>query len=69
MRDVGVAELQANLQACLASVQAGEVLRVVSRGKVVARLVPEPSEVEAARQRLAALRDTLKWAIYLPRSI
>lgn len=60
MRDVKVTDLRNNLPAYLAVVQGGEELRIVSRGKVVARIVPEKNEVEAARERLMALRKTTR---------
>lgn len=56
MRDVKVTDLRNQLPAFLAAVQGGEEIRILSRGKVIARLVPERGEVEAARARLLALR-------------
>ena len=56
VRDVKVTELRNQLPAFLAAVQGGEEIRILSRGKVIARLVPERGEVEAARARLFALR-------------
>jgi len=55
MKDVKVTELRQNLPAYLAKVRKGERVRVTSRGKVVAELVPpapESDEVSAARARL-----------------
>lgn len=60
MRDVKVTDLRSNLPAYLAAVQAGEELRVVSRGKVIARIVPEQNDVEAAQARLRALRGKIQ---------
>ena len=60
MREVKVTDLRNNLPAYLAVVQGGEELRVVSRGKVIARLVPEQNDVDAARERLLALRQTVQ---------
>lgn len=60
MREVKVTDLRNNLPAYLAVVQGGEEIRVVSRGKVIARLVPEKSDVDAARDRLLALRGTIQ---------
>ena len=41
MREVHVTDLRNHLPAYLAEVQGGEELRVLSRGKVIARIVPE----------------------------
>lgn len=60
MRDVKVTDLRKNLPAYLAVVQGGEEIRVMSRGKVIARIVPEKSDVNAARDRLLALRATVQ---------
>jgi antitoxin (DNA-binding transcriptional repressor) of toxin-antitoxin stability system len=60
LRDVKVTDLRSHLPAFLAAVQGGEEIRILSRGKVVARLVPERCEVEAARARLIALRGTAR---------
>ena len=56
LRDVKVTDLRSHLPAFLAAVQGGEEIRILLRGKVIARLVPERGEVEAARARLVALR-------------
>lgn len=56
LREVKVIDLRAHLPAYLADVLAGEEIRVVSRGKIIARIVPERDEVDAARSRLLALR-------------
>ncbi len=58
MSSVNVTELRSNLPGYLKKVRAGEEVTVTSRGKVVARLVPERDESEAARRRLAAIRKT-----------
>ncbi|MGQ0510802.1 MAG: type II toxin-antitoxin system Phd/YefM family antitoxin [Betaproteobacteria bacterium] len=77
MKDVKVTELRQNLPAYLAKVRKGERVRVTSRGKVVAELVPPAttrSESEAAWARLrgSVLRfdrptdpafDPLEWDI------
>lgn len=55
MKEIKVTELRRNLPASLARVSKGERLRVTSRGKVVAELVPptaSESESDAARARL-----------------
>jgi prevent-host-death family protein len=55
MKDVNVTELRKNLPAYLARVRRGERVRVTSRGKVIAEIVPPSAAkegVEAARVRL-----------------
>lgn len=55
MKYVNVTELRRNLSGHLAGVRRGERIRVTSRGKVVAELVPPapaPDETVAARARL-----------------
>jgi prevent-host-death family protein len=52
---VPITELRQNLAAYLARVKAGETLRIVVHGEVVARLEPERSAREAARARLAQI--------------
>ncbi len=55
MKDVKVTELRQNLPAYLAKVRKGERVRVTSRGKVIAEIVPpgpSKSESDAARARL-----------------
>lgn len=59
MRVVKTTDLRNHLSAYLAAVQRGEELLIKSRGKVVARLVPEQGDADAARERLRALRDTV----------
>lgn len=62
MRTVDVEELEANLRDLLRAVRAGEVLRVVFDGEVVAEVVrpgaaeppPPPGELEAQLQALEA---------------
>ena len=53
MRDVHVTDLRNHLPSYLAEVQKGEQLRVMSRGKVIARIVPEVDLAAAAKQRLS----------------
>ena len=60
MRDVKVTDFRNHLPSYLAAVQGGEELRIVSRGKAIARLVPERSAVEAARERLRELRGKVR---------
>jgi prevent-host-death family protein len=55
MADVNVTELRQNLPAYLARVRRGERLRVTTRGRAIAEIVPpsgEPGEAAAARARL-----------------
>ena len=55
MKEVNVTELRQNLPGYLAKVRRGERIKVTSRGRVVAELVPpapSPDEVAAARARL-----------------
>ena len=55
MKEVNVTELRQNLPGYLAEVQRGERIKVTSRGKVVAELLPpalSPDMVAAARSRL-----------------
>lgn len=60
MRDVKVTDLRNHLPEYLAAVQGGEELRIFSRGKVIARIIPERGEVQAARARLIALRQNTR---------
>jgi prevent-host-death family protein len=57
MIQVNVTELRNHLPAYLGKVKSGEEVAVTSRGKVIARLVPETDECSAARSRLVAIRD------------
>lgn len=56
MLQVNVTELRNHLPAYLGRVRSGEEVAVTSRGKVIARLVPERDECGAARSRLEAIR-------------
>lgn len=53
---ISVTELRNHLPAYLGKVKTGEEVVVTSRGKVIARLVPEVDESKAARRRLEAIR-------------
>ncbi len=59
MQRVKITELRANLPDFLNKVRNGEQIQITSHGKVIARLVPEISQVEAAQQRLDAIRGTM----------
>jgi prevent-host-death family protein len=55
MDDVNVTELRQNLPAYLAKVRRGQRIKVTSRGKVIAEIVPptaDTGEADAARARL-----------------
>lgn len=58
MIQVNVTELRKHLPAYLKKITTGEEVAVTSRGRVVARLVPEVDDSLAARQRLEAIRET-----------
>jgi len=60
MDDVKLTELRQNLPAYLKQVEKGRELRITSRGKPVARLLPAEGAAEAARTRLEALRKTAR---------
>jgi prevent-host-death family protein len=54
---VNVTELRNNLPAYLGKVKSGEEVAVTSRGKVVAKLVPETDQCQEARMRLESCRQ------------
>ena len=56
MLAVNVTEFRKHLPAYLKRIQNGDEIQLTNRGKVIARIVPEEDEAEAARQRLFALR-------------
>lgn len=56
MIKVNVTDLRNHLPAYLGKVKAGEEVAVTSRGKVIARLIPEVDESCSARMRLEAAR-------------
>lgn len=56
MSDVNITELRQNLPTFIEQVRKGQELRVTVRGRVVARIVPEPDDRVAARAFLASLR-------------
>ncbi|HRP97071.1 MAG TPA: type II toxin-antitoxin system prevent-host-death family antitoxin [Rhodocyclaceae bacterium] len=59
MHTVSVTELRQHLPAWLKKVEAGEEVRVTSRGRVIARLTPERDPQALALERLEALRGTV----------
>jgi prevent-host-death family protein len=60
MEDVKLTELRGKLPEYLKQVAKGRELRITSRGKVVARLLPPEDPVQAARSRLKALRKAAR---------
>jgi prevent-host-death family protein len=54
--DVNITELRQNLPTLIERVRKGQELRVTVRGRVVARIVPDRDDREAARAFLASLR-------------
>lgn len=59
VQDINITELRNHLPSYLKRVARGEQLRVTSKGKVLARIVPEGDPAAAARDRLEALRGTM----------
>lgn len=57
MSEVNITELRQKLPEYLAEVRKGKELKVTVRGKVIARIVPEPGVKDAAHRRLVGLRD------------
>jgi prevent-host-death family protein len=58
MVDVSVTDLRSHLPEYLRRVSAGEEIRITSRGRVIASLVPARDVREQARAALATLRRT-----------
>ena len=58
MSEVNITELRQNLPTYIEQVRKGGELRVTVRGKVVARIVPEVDQQEAARRWLKELRKS-----------
>ena len=56
MQQIPMTDFRQHLPTYLNRVISGETFQITVRGKVVARLEPEVDEIEAARQRLQALR-------------
>ena len=59
MPEINITELRQRLPYYLKQVEKGMELRITSRGKPIARIVPEKDKVESARKRLMALRGTM----------
>jgi prevent-host-death family protein len=58
MSSVNITELRQNLPTYVEQARKGKDVRITVRGKVVARLIADKDEQEAARLRLIALRKT-----------
>lgn len=58
--DVNVTQLRADLPSFLKRVENGEPLRITSRGRVIARLLPPADAVAEARKLLASWRATTR---------
>ncbi len=59
MIQVSVTDLRQHLPDYLKRVEAGEEIRITSRGRVVARIQPEQDSAEEARLWLESLRDSV----------
>ena len=58
METVGVSKLRENLITFLKKVEAGESIKITSRGREVAKLVPLENKMREARKALKRLRKT-----------
>jgi prevent-host-death family protein len=58
MLTVNVTELRTHLPEYLGKVRAGQEVAVTSRGRIVARIVPDSDNAVRARQALASLRGS-----------
>jgi prevent-host-death family protein len=59
MSDINVTELRQNLPAYLAKVRRGERIKVTSRGRVIAEIVPATAGKDEAAAARARLRDSV----------
>ncbi|MCD6535190.1 MAG: type II toxin-antitoxin system prevent-host-death family antitoxin [Deltaproteobacteria bacterium] len=59
MQQVNVTELRNHLPQYLQQVKKGLELQITSHGRSIARLVPERSDVEEAKDRLLKLKGTM----------
>jgi len=59
MLEVNVTELRKHLPQYLKRVGAGETVRITSRGRVIARLLPDRQQADESAERLAALRGSV----------
>ena len=53
---ISISEFRKHLPEYLKKIQQGDQIQITNRGKVIARVVPEIDEVQAARKRLESLR-------------
>jgi prevent-host-death family protein len=60
VKEVNITELRQNLPGYLARVRRGERIKVTSRGRVVAELVPPTSSPEEAAAARARLRGSVR---------
>lgn len=67
MAQINITELRKHLPQYLKRVGKGETLQITSRGKVVARIIPEEDQRTAALNRLKIIRgSTIKGDILSP---
>ena len=59
MQQVKISDLRSHLPDYIKMVSAGEQIQITSHGKIIARLVPEINEVEAAQKRLNAVMGSM----------
>ena len=59
MQQVNVTELRNHLPQYLQQVKKGVELQITSHGRSIARLVPERSDMEEAKDRLLKLKGTM----------
>jgi len=59
MQQVKISDLRSHLPDYIKRVTAGEQIQITSHGKIIARIVPEIDEVQAAQKRLDATRGTM----------
>ena len=57
MQEVGISAFRENLLSYLKQVESGEEILVISKGHVLARIVPPVNPLAHARQELAKLRQ------------
>ena len=57
MLAISISEFRKHLPEYLKKIQQGDQIQITNRGKVIARVVPEEDEIQAARKRLELLRN------------
>lgn len=60
METVNTTEFRRHLPSYLRRAAAGEEIRITSRGRIIARLLPEQDRIVAVRRRLDALQGQVK---------